>query len=238
MTKLKMPGPIFWTISAGVIGVILGLWWIFSGTGIEMVGSAGLSFLLVAGGIIAMIWGKIPFARMVGGWMLITGAILAVLLWIFGDDNLQDWRESAREATTIKQKAVNKPLTKEEHEARLERQRQDAEVATQRAITEAIAREASRIATERAQVEMLRPATTRDCARYTEQSNCVEVLFGAHTVYDRVAKKGMCIVADPVRATERIDLGGDQYRYTAKPGVVVQFFDLPVGQAAAGTRCG
>jgi hypothetical protein len=127
------------------------------------------------------------------------------------------------------------PLSAEEQKRRLTRERQEAEVA----VVQAEAAAAARIAAERASEESLTTAKVGPCiARYTNQLNCQTVVFGQHTKYDRMAKKGYCIVSDPVDALKRTDLGGDQYRYQGKAGLTAQFFDLAAGQSTGTFKCG
>ncbi|MEZ4195290.1 MAG: hypothetical protein R3B53_02760 [Candidatus Paceibacterota bacterium] len=128
-----------------------------------------------------------------------------------------------------------KPLTAKEQKDRLAREIQEAELARVRAV----ASEATRQATERARAESVTDAKAGTCLRrYTEQKNCVTVVFGHNTKYDREGIAGHCIVSDPVSALTRTDLGGGQYRYVGKAGLTAQFFDLPVGQSIGTFKCG
>ena len=75
---------------------------------------------------------------------------------------------------------------------------------------EAAAQIAARISAEKALADSQRPATTGPCLRrYTDQKNCVTVVFGPNTYYDREGLKDHCIISDPFDALQVTHLGGD-----------------------------
>ena len=118
-------------------------------------------------------------------------------------------------------------------------ERQNIRPPDQRVEKDVAARTVARTAQERVTESARIPAQVRPCQqRYTDQLNCETVVFSHHSVYDRTAKKDHCIISDPVSALERVDLGGDQYRYIGKAGLTAQFFDLPVGQSIGNFTCG
>lgn len=125
----------------------------------------------------------------------------------------------------------------------------EAEAAAKAAVAEAAARAEAEAAAERAKAESVRDAEVGPCLRInTDKIDCVTVVFGFNTKYDRTARyddattsspaKSYCITHDGGNAVQTTHLGGDRYRFMATDGVVVQFFDLPVGQSFRGFTCG
>ncbi|MBY0537770.1 hypothetical protein K2P47_00015 [Patescibacteria group bacterium] len=131
--------------------------------------------------------------------------------------------------------------------AEAEELKRQQELARIQAEGEARARVAAEVAAARELEETMMDAKAKPCVRrYKDELNCFTVTFGVNTKYDREAlpptklasgkEIGYCIIADPGEPTvTREDLGGGQHRYTGSPGLVVQFFDVPVGRFGCGS---
>lgn len=132
-----------------------------------------------------------------------------------------------------------RPLSNNAQQERLARELQETEIKVAKAAANAAAQTAARIAAEQAQEKSLKKVAEGACTRrYADQLNCVTVVFGPYTVYEREAKEDHCIVSDPVSALKRTHLGGHQYRFVGRTGLTAQFFDLPVGQSVGSFKCG
>ncbi len=96
-----------------------------------------LTVLLLGAGIALITSSKVPAGgKKAGASMLFAGIVLAVIIYIFGTDNVKGWRQAAREATAV----GTQPISKEEQARHLERERQKVEVASVRAVNEAKAK--------------------------------------------------------------------------------------------------
>ena len=105
---------------------------------------------------------------------------------------------------------------------------------------EARTRVAAENAAARAQDESMINANAVPCVRlYKDQPNCTTVTFGYNTKYERTDAIDHCAVIDPKDVVTEISLGGNQWRYSGPSGLVVQFFDVPLGKPMpSGKKCG
>jgi len=83
---------------------------------------------------------------------------------------------------------------------------------------------------------ILSDAEAGPCLRMnTDKANCVTVIFGRKTKYDRKGTPGTCVFWSG--SATWTDLGNFTYRFIGPAGTVVQFFDIPMGQTYNGSLC-
>jgi hypothetical protein len=189
----------------------------------------------------------LAMTMLVTGWgnLLPWATLLIVSLTLAWQTPVQTASQVVETTTTLKNEGIGglitaatkpKPPTAEEKAAALAIQKAENERLAMVAAGEAKAREAARIAEERAREEALRPAKVEPCVRKnTDKTNCVTVTFGYMTYYDREDIVGHCIMptlAEPDIIIE--PLGGGRYRFKGQPGQVLQVFDLPKGKSYNG----
>lgn len=170
--------------------------------------------------------------------------LVTILNWfapVWGGGTYGDSPGSARDLTSRGTEATRVlPLTDEQQALRLQREVQDAAVvAAAAAAARTAAAEVERQATQ------LTDAEAGPCLRTnSDKLHCQTVVFGFQTKYDReafydsVAGVGYCIVRDPQSAVEQIHLGGDQYRFIGREGLVAEFYDVPPGEQVGAVKCG
>ncbi len=127
-----------------------------------------------------------------------------------------------------------------ERQAEVAKMKRQQELAKIQAEGEERTRVAAENAAARALEESMMNANAVPCVRlYKDQPNCTTVTFGYHTKYERTDAIDHCAVIDPKDVVTEISLGGNQWRYTGPPGLVVQFFDVPLGKPMpSGKKCG
>lgn len=113
------------------------------------IGFTALANWLILGGSLLLWKGSADFKR-IGKGALYAGLALAVILYVFGPRTVSYWQQTAESVTSGQGVPPAPPLSAEEQAARLERERQETEVARVRAVAEAAARteaeEADRLA--------------------------------------------------------------------------------------------
>jgi len=207
--------------------VVIAIWWLY-GFGLWTV-----ALIFMVAGLGLLLWGKTPDVwKTIGGIILAVGAIIAVVIYVFGADNVESKRMALQTTVAGKNAPPPVPLTATEQAARVLRAQQDAELHVINATKVAAANAAANFAAaevERSASQLTYVKGTPCRVTNTKEMNCETVVFGFKHKYYRKALPQHCLNYDESRGLTIVPLGGNQYDFIANEGFVVQLYDVPNG---------